>query len=66
MYVLGLGNSFDSKRITCKNRSPHFFWLITALPIIFQDKVYVPQNGLDHVYDLGVILFRDLVSVLLI
>ena len=32
----------------------------------FQDRVYVQQNGVDNVYNLGLILFRDLVSFLLI
>lgn len=29
-----------------------------------QDRVYVQQNGVDNVYNLGLILFRDLVSYL--
>ena len=29
-----------------------------------QDRVYVQQNGVDNVYNLGLILFRDLVSCL--
>lgn len=30
--------------------------------IIPQDRVYVQQNSVDNVYNLGLILFRDLVS----
>lgn len=43
-----------------------FFWLITVLSIFFQDRVYCQQNDLDNGYNLGLILFRDLVSFLLI
>ena len=33
------------------------------LIILLQDRVYVQQNGVDNVYNLGLILFRDLVSI---
>ena len=62
--VSGLPNSFESKM--SKSWSPHLL-LITVLSIFFfQDRVYVQQNGVDNVYNLGLILFRDLVSFLLI
>ncbi|CAH3178616.1 unnamed protein product, partial [Porites evermanni] len=34
--------------------------------LMYMDRVYVQQNGVDNVYNLGLILFRDLVSFLLI
>ena len=40
--------------------------LSLSLSFFFQDRVYVQQNGVDNVYNLGLILFRDLVSFLLI
>ena len=38
----------------------------SIVSLFFQDRVYVQQNGVDNVYNLGLILFRDLVSFLLI
>ncbi|CAH3152793.1 unnamed protein product [Porites evermanni] len=34
--------------------------------LMYMDRVYVQQNGVDNVYNLGLILFRDLVGFLLI
>jgi len=30
--------------------------------LMYMDRVYVQQNDVDNVYNLGLILFRDLVS----
>ena len=37
---------------------------MTVLFVYFQDRVYVQQNNVESVYDLGLILFKDLVGVL--
>ena len=41
--------------------TPMEYYLIILL-FYLQDRVYVQQNGVDNVYNLGLILFRDLVS----
>ena len=66
--VLGLPISFEGKTITCTVRTGllTFFGLLQYYLSFFQDRVYVQQNGVDNVYNLGLILFRDLVSFLLI
>ena len=45
-----------------KNWSPHFFGLLQYYVSFFQDSVYVRPKGVDNVYNLGLILFRDSVS----
>ena len=39
-----------------------YFRNFTVLCIFFQDRVYVGPKGVDKVYNLGLILFSDLVS----
>lgn len=36
--------------------------LLLVLLLFLQDRIYVQQNGVDNVYDMGLMLFRDHVS----
>ena len=49
--VWGLGTSLHSHTSQCLSH--------TVVSVVSQDRVYVQQNNVENVYNLGLIIFRD-------